>query len=120
MLPDVISQLSSDHNVDSPTFRSIIKFLFKHVDKDVQTENLVEKLCGRFNRSGEHDEKRVERLYCDFAYCLAQLPYGLKCTKKVIQNFEVYKIHLVLDDVYNSFQEIIEKAFKANKQRRCL
>ena len=117
MLPDVISQLSSDHNVDSPTFRSIIKFLFKHVDKDVQTENLVEKLCGRFNRSGEHDEKRVERLYCDFAYCLAQLPYGLKCTKKVIQNFEVYKIHLVLDDVYNSFQEIIEKAFKANKDR---
>ena len=63
MLPDVISQLSSDHNVDSPTFRNIIKFLFKHVDKDVQTENLVEKLCGRFNRSGEHDEKRVERLY---------------------------------------------------------
>ena len=117
MLPDVISQLSSDRNVESQTFRNIIKFLFKHVDKDVQTENLVEKLCGRFNRSNEHDQARAERLYCDFAYCLAQLPYGLKCTKKVIQNFEVYKIHLVLDDVYNSFQEIIEKALKTNKER---
>ena len=62
MLPDVISQLSSDRNVESQTFRNIIKFLFKHVDKDVQTENLVEKLCGRFNRSNEHDQARAERL----------------------------------------------------------
>ena len=34
--------------------------------------------------------KAVERLYCDFAYCLAQLPYGLKY-KEGDTKLEVYK-----------------------------
>ena len=42
----------------------------------------------------------------------------MACAQRVIQNFEVYKMHLVLDDVYNSFQEIIEKALKTNEKEQ--
>ena len=46
---------------------------------------------------------------------LSSITIRIECTKKVIQNFEVYKIHLVLDDVYNSFQEIIERLSKQTR-----
>ena len=117
MLPDVISQLSSDDEVSSKTFRLIIKFLLKHIDKDVQTENLVEKLCGRFQTGNEHTENRQNQLFCDFAYCLAQLPYSVKCVKRLIQCFPMYKSQITIDQVYRSFSEIVEKALKRNKDK---
>ena len=117
MLPDVISQLSSDAEVSSETFRVIIKFLLKHIDKDVQTENLVEKICGRFQTCNEHSEHRQNQLFCDFAYCLTQLPYGVKCVKRLIQCFHAYKLQMTIDEVYRSFSEIVEKALRRNKDK---
>ena len=38
MLPDVISQLSSDRNVESQTFRNIIKFLFFQFCQRISTK----------------------------------------------------------------------------------
>mmetsp|Transcript_31847 Transcript_31847/g.62206 ORF Transcript_31847/g.62206 Transcript_31847/m.62206 type:complete len:1467 (-) Transcript_31847:249-4649(-) len=49
ILPDVISRLSSDADVDADAFRFILKFLMGFIQKDKQTESLVEKLCHRFN-----------------------------------------------------------------------
>ena len=75
MLPDVISQLSSDHNVDSPTFRSIIKFLFKHVDKDVVNKSKN----GRFGCGSER--QRDERLFVILRTAYSGV-YGLKCARR--------------------------------------
>ena len=47
ILPDLISSLSTntDRNFN---FNSIMKYLFSFIEKDKQTESLVEKLCHRF------------------------------------------------------------------------
>lgn len=50
LLPDIISRLSNDENVNSESFRVILRFLITFIQKDKQTESLVEKLCHRFNQ----------------------------------------------------------------------
>jgi len=50
LLPDIISRLSNDSSVTSDHFRAILKFLITFIQKDKQTESLVEKLCHRFNQ----------------------------------------------------------------------
>lgn len=114
---DVISQLSSESKVSSDSFCTVIRFLLKHLDIDTQTENLVEKPCCRFQTNVKYDSERQKRLYCDFAYCLAKLTYSVKCVKKLIQCFGADKVHMVIEDVYLSFNEIIEKALKRNKDK---
>ena len=49
-MPDIISRLS-DPDVglkDDVDFKSIMRFLFDFIQKDKQSESLVEKLCHRF------------------------------------------------------------------------
>lgn len=48
MLPDVISGLSKAKEVSNESFQTIIKFLVGFIEKDRQTEGLIEKLCQRF------------------------------------------------------------------------
>jgi condensin complex subunit 1 len=48
ILPDLISSLSSSSEINGDTFKSIMKYLFSFIEKDKQTESLVEKLCHRF------------------------------------------------------------------------
>jgi hypothetical protein len=49
ILPDVISRLSQDEDIDSQKFRYILKYLISFIQKDKQMESLVEKLCHRFH-----------------------------------------------------------------------
>jgi hypothetical protein len=49
VLPDVISRLSQDEDIDSQKFRYILKYLISFIQKDKQMESLVEKLCHRFH-----------------------------------------------------------------------
>ena len=50
VMPDIISRLSdSEIGVkDDVDFKSIMRFLFEFIQKDKQSESLVEKLCHRF------------------------------------------------------------------------
>ena len=78
LLPDTISQLSKDPIVTPIKFKSIFKFLLSFISKDQQTIALVGKLCQRFAESMDQQQWR------DIAYCLTQLPYNLKCLRKII------------------------------------
>jgi condensin complex subunit 1 len=51
VLPDIISRLSNDTRVSHASFQFILKFLLGFIDKDKQTESLVDKLCHRFQLS---------------------------------------------------------------------
>ncbi|CAG8519321.1 961_t:CDS:10 [Funneliformis caledonium] len=69
-LPDIISNLSNGENpVNEESFKRIMKFLFDFIEKDKQSDNLVEKLFQRFKNL---DDIRQWR---DIAYCLSLLPY---------------------------------------------
>lgn len=102
MLPDVISHLST--SASSSSFKSILKFLLAFIEKDKQTEQLVEKLCARFKQgapaaggtaaaasnSWEHSR--------DLAYCLTMLNYNDRVLKKLAELFKLYVLlsHLPL------------------------
>jgi len=51
-LPDIISGLSSgDNALSEEAFRKVIDYIFSFIQKDKQTENLVEKLCNRMGQT---------------------------------------------------------------------
>jgi condensin complex subunit 1 len=47
IMPDIISRLS-DAELPEAQFQRIMEFLFPNIQKDKQTESMVEKLCHRF------------------------------------------------------------------------
>eukprot|EP00808_Paulinella_micropora_P010470 g5042.t1 len=123
LLPDVISRLSNDPQVDDDAFRSILKFLLNFINKDKQLESLVEKLCHRFNVVEVHmqqkgtdngtqdinptDPAAVLRQCQNLAYCLTQL--------KLLELFRHYKGQLGDLDVYTCFNDIVQRALKTCK-----
>ncbi|CAB4424236.1 unnamed protein product [Rhizophagus irregularis] len=112
-LPDIISNLSSGENtVNEESFKKIMKFLFDFIEKEKQTENVVEKLCQRFKNL---DDRRQWR---DIAYCLSLLPYKTeKSFKKLTEGLAHYQDKLNENDVYKYFTEIIGKAKAVKGQR---
>ena len=111
LLPDTISQLSKDINVTPIKFKSIFKFLLSFISKDSQTIALVGKMCQRFAESMEQQQWR------DIAYCLTQLPYNIRCVRKIIEGFQYYKVQVQDDIVYDCFTQIIAKARKTNVKK---
>ncbi|RIA97299.1 condensin complex subunit 1 [Glomus cerebriforme] len=112
-ISDIISNLSSSENpVNEESFMKIMKFLFGFIEKDKQTENVVEKLCQRFKNL---DDRRQWR---DIAYCLSLLPYkSEKSFKKLVEGMAHYQDKLNESDVHKYFTEIISKV-KAIKTQR--
>lgn len=47
LLPDTLSRLSAAPHVSPEMFQSILRFLMQFIEKDKQTESLIEKLCSR-------------------------------------------------------------------------
>ena len=92
-------------------FKSIFKFLLSFISKDAQTIALVGKLCQRFAESMDAQQWR------DIAYCLTQLPYNIRCLRKVIEGFQFYKVQIQDDIVYDCFTQIVSKARKTNAKK---
>merc|ERR1712130_645744 len=51
ILPDVISRLSHDKDVNDNDFKKILSFLINFITKDKHIESLIEKLCHRFQNT---------------------------------------------------------------------
>ena len=92
-------------------FKSIFKFLLSFISKDAQTVALVGKLCQRFAESMDEQQWR------DIAYCLTQLPYNVRCLRKIIEGFQFYKVQMQDDSVYDCFTVIVGKARKTNAKK---
>ncbi|RKP34889.1 non-SMC mitotic condensation complex subunit 1-domain-containing protein [Dimargaris cristalligena] len=109
-LPDMISTLSTGANaVSEDAFARIMKFIFEFINKDRQTENIVEKLCQRF---------RTSRQWRDIAYCLASVPYRTERTfKKLVDAFPLYSDKLGDDAVHQCMLDIISKLRLQGSQR---
>jgi len=90
VIPDVISSLAADESVDEDAFRRIMKLLMSYIEKDKQSESLIEKLCHRIRDSKDQSIGK------DLVYCLAQLNFNTKCVRKLIDNFKCW--HTLLHD----------------------
>ncbi|KAG5641739.1 hypothetical protein DXG03_004311 [Asterophora parasitica] len=111
-LPDVISHLSTgDHAVEEEVFQSTLKYIFTFIEKEKQAENIVEKLCQRFQFSEE------ARQWRDIAFCLSLLPFkSERSVKKLIDGLQFYRDKLYEGQVFERFQEILAKA-RSNKSK---
>lgn len=110
VLPDIISRLSSvNMQLEEEKYRIIMKYVIGLIQKDRQVESLVEKLCLRFNVT--HDERQ----WRDIAYCLSLLNYTEKTIKKLIDNIQMFKDKVQVDEVYDCFKIIISNTSKLAK-----
>eukprot|EP00484_Ammonia_sp_Unknown_P005006 CAMPEP_0197073468 /NCGR_PEP_ID=MMETSP1384-20130603/210621_1 /TAXON_ID=29189 /ORGANISM="Ammonia sp." /LENGTH=1672 /DNA_ID=CAMNT_0042512305 /DNA_START=42 /DNA_END=5060 /DNA_ORIENTATION=- len=108
ILPDTISRLSNNESVSEKTFKYIMKFLLAFITKDKQKENLIEKLCNRFNSSNDIKAWRY------IAYCLSLLNYSDRLMKKIGDEELVkkYQDKLYDDEIFAYFKEIQNKCKK--------
>ncbi|KAK3753481.1 hypothetical protein QZH41_009881 [Actinostola sp. cb2023] len=110
ILPDIISRLSDpDCGIEEEPFRNILKYLLSFIQKDRQSESLVEKLCHRFRAT------RCDRQWRDLAFCLSLLPLNERAIRKLQENFGCFHDKLSDEDVYQSFMNIIGKSKKFAK-----
>ena len=106
VLPDIVSSLGTQEGLSADGFREILGFLITFIQKDRQTESMVEKLCVRFDTS---DAVRHHR---QVAFCLGSLSHTDKSVKKLIELYRTYGNKLGDDEVLGSFQALVAKARK--------
>ncbi|RMX45777.1 hypothetical protein pdam_00004164 [Pocillopora damicornis] len=110
ILPDVISRLSDpDCGTEEEPFRNIMRYLLSFIQKDRQSESLVEKLCHRFRAT------KTDRQWRDLAFCLSMLSYNERGIRKLQENFSCFHDKLAEEDVYHSFLNIVGKSKKFAK-----
>lgn len=109
-LPDIISRLSDPSlNLVEVNYHIIMKYIIGLINKDRQVESLIEKLCFRFRITNQ------ERQWRDIAFCLSLLTYTEKTIKKLMENIRFFKDKVQVDEVYNSFKQIIQNTLKLAK-----
>lgn len=105
VMADIISRLSdSEIGVEETQFQTILKYLFTFIQKDKQSESLVEKLCQRFRVT------KTERQWRDLAFCLSLLSFNEKAVRKLQENFTCYGDKLADDNLYHYFTSILKKS----------
>ncbi|XP_033119867.1 condensin complex subunit 1-like isoform X2 [Anneissia japonica] len=110
VMPDIISRLSDpDCGLPEEDFRTIMKYLFTFIQKERQSESLVEKLCHRFRATRTPVQVR------DLSYCLSMLNYSEKGVKRLVENFACFSDKLADVEVFSCFQTILTKAKKLTK-----
>lgn len=109
-LPDIISRLSDPSlNLVEVNYHIIMKYIIGLINKDRQVESLIEKLCFRFRITNQ------ERQWRDIAFCLSLLTYTEKTIKKLMENIRFFKDKVQVEEVYNSFKQIIQNTLKLAK-----
>ncbi|KAK8740316.1 hypothetical protein OTU49_002846, partial [Cherax quadricarinatus] len=82
---------------------------FSLIQKDKQQENLVEKLCHRFQATIN------TRQWRDIAYCLSLLQFNERSIRKLSENFNCYSDKMHEPEVYDFFLGILANAQKIAK-----
>ena len=123
-LLQIISHLSvGKHAVDEETYQSIMRYIFRYIEKEKQAESIIDKLCQRFRIVTD------ERQWRDIAYCMSLLPFKSERSVKklvevrllsspvasvaeatIIQGLPFYQDKLKEEKVYSLFLDILNKA----------
>jgi len=109
-LPDIISHLNSSDDLKEDTFRNIARFLFSFVEKEKQSEGMLELLCRRFKST------TVVRQWRNLAFCLTLLNFtNEKMAKKLKELSNCYLEAFRDPEVRSSFISINGKIKKSTK-----
>ena len=116
LVPDILSNLSRDASVDREGFRHIMTHVLAFIQRDRQTDSLVDKLCARFDACGDTGAS----LNRCIAFCLASLNVTERGLKHLCENFKTYKFVFEDDEVVQSFHALLAKAKKLVTNRQSI
>jgi condensin complex subunit 1 len=112
LFPKAISRLSKEFgHLSREKFENIARNLLTHIDKDRQTEQLVDKLCHKLRNSPLPVEWR------NTAYCLSQMKYTERIFQRLVDYYETsYKERLSESpEVREYFLIIVQQVKKFTK-----
>jgi len=107
-----ITRLSTEFaSLARPRFENIARSLLQHIDREKQTDNLVEQLAKKVRDSHEEVELR------NTAYCLSQLKYSERSFLRLMQLSDCFRLKLKFPFVRLPLQALA-LAFKTNNKPR--
>ncbi|KAL3920930.1 MAG: hypothetical protein SGPRY_005077 [Prymnesium sp.] len=109
LYPDLVATLSASACVDSAGFRQIMAFLSGFIQKERQTEGVVEKLCHRFDTS---DDVAYHR---DIAFCIGALSHSERSIRKLHELSKTYVHKLTDEEVGATLSAMVVKTRKFAK-----
>lgn len=108
VIPTALNRLNNEYKkLDYSKFQSIMKNLIKFVEKDKQTEGLIDKLFNKLKTSLDVIEWR------NTTYCLSLLNYNEKSVNKLLELYQNLKEKIDDEIVNDNFQAIFNR-FKKN------
>uniref|UniRef100_A0AAJ7WJJ1 Condensin complex subunit 1 n=1 Tax=Petromyzon marinus TaxID=7757 RepID=A0AAJ7WJJ1_PETMA len=112
-LPDIVSRLSDpEEGIAEEPFHTVMRQLFSYIQKDRQVESLVEKLCHRFRTTS------CERQWRELAFCLGELPWGERATRRLLDNFSCVSDKLADPRLYTALTAATQRQRKAGGATR--
>lgn len=98
LFPKAISRLSKEFgHLPLAEFQNIARHLLDYIDKDKQTEAIVDKLCRKFKTS----ENPVE--WRNTAFCLSQLQLKEKSFLRLLEHYDDFKDRLLASAEVRAF-----------------
>lgn len=108
VIPKALARLNNDYkHLDYTKFQNVVKNLLKFVEKDKQTDGLIDKLFSKLKNSTNKKEWR------NTTYCLSLLHYNEKGFNKVLELFGNLKEKIDDDIVNENFSNIFAKYKKS-------
>jgi len=113
VIPKALAKLNNEYkHLDYPKFQIIVKNLIKFVEKDRQTEGLIDKLFNKLKTSLDSNEWR------NTTYCLSLLNYTEKSVNKLLELYQNLKAKIDDEIVNGNFAAIFAR-FKKNSGANC-
>lgn len=110
VMPDIISRLCDpDAALDQADFQTILKWIMGMIQKEKQSESLVEKIILRLAAS------RTPRQSSDLAYCLSLLNFNEKSLRRILEHWNCFSDKIHETDVASTITNILAQAKKLAK-----
>ena len=110
VMPDIISRLCDpDADLDEANFQTILKWIMALIQKEKQSESLVEKIILRLGAS------RTERQSRDLSYCLSLLTFNERSLRRILEHWNCVSDKLHEPAVGDTLNSILNNAKKLAK-----
>lgn len=112
IMPDISARLTNrDIDQKEDKFQHIIKFILGLLNKEIQVDSIIEKVCIRFKLATS------ERQWCDLAYCLSLFKFNSKSLLRLSDNLVLMKHKIHHDPVLKVLQDIIQGKEETRNER---
>lgn len=110
VMPDIISRLCDpEAAVNEDDFRVVLKWIMALIQKEKQSESLVEKIILRLGAS------RTERQSRDLVFCLSLLTFNERSLRRILENWNCISDKIHEEAVHDALSNILASSKKQAK-----